>query len=259
MKISYCSDLHLEFDFDFACLELKNIHEADTLVLAGDIFVANRWFTRNDRFLENVCKEFKDVVYVMGNHEHYSGDFKRTPSLLKEQFFPFANFHFLNNEWWEKDGVRFFGSTLWTDMNKRDPYVLSYVSRCMNDFRLVKNGDVLFTTADAAREHSKALASLQFALSDHNPDNKFVVVGHHAPSPRSIHPRYAGESEMNYGYHSNLEDFIKEYPQINLWFHGHTHTNFDYQIGETRVACNPRGYVGEEMQAEKFNLRTIEV
>ena len=34
--------------------------------------------------------------------------------------------------------------------------------------------------------------------------------------------------------------------QPRLWIHGHTHESFDYQIGKTRVVCNPRGYASIE-------------
>jgi hypothetical protein len=27
--------------------------------------------------------------------------------------------------------------------------------------------------------------------------------------------------------------------------HGHTHSPFDYQVGATRIVCNPKGYSGE--------------
>jgi hypothetical protein len=30
-----------------------------------------------------------------------------------------------------------------------------------------------------------------------------------------------------------------------LWVHGHTHTTCDYELGSTRVACNPYGYPHE--------------
>jgi hypothetical protein len=30
---------------------------------------------------------------------------------------------------------------------------------------------------------------------------------------------------------------------MDLWIHGHTHDNFDYESMGTRVICNPRGYV----------------
>jgi Icc-related predicted phosphoesterase len=39
-----------------------------------------------------------------------------------------------------------------------------------------------------------------------------------------------------------------------LWIHGHTHTSFDYMIGDTRVVANPHGYPGEN---EEFNPSVI--
>ena len=31
--------------------------------------------------------------------------------------------------------------------------------------------------------------------------------------------------------------------KMDLWVHGHTHDNLDYEVKDTRVICNPRGYV----------------
>jgi hypothetical protein len=64
---------------------------------------------------------------------------------------------------------------------------------------------------------------------------------------------------MNGGYRSDLGDFILDRPQIRVWIHGHMHDNFDYQVGSTRVVCNPRGYSGYEQQAENFQLLHVEV
>ena len=86
-----------------------------------------------------------------------------------------------------------------------------------------------------------------------------VVVGHHAPSKQSTKPRYKDDYHMNGGYSSDLESFIIDRPQIKLWTHGHTHDEFDYMIGSTRVVCNPRGYDAYEEQADRFKLKYIEV
>ena len=67
-----------------------------------------------------------------------------------------------------------------------------------------------------------------------------VVVTHHAPSPRSIHPRFAG-SPLNACFVSDAERLIDE-RRVQLWIHGHTHDSFDYAVNGTRVVCNPRGY-----------------
>jgi Icc-related predicted phosphoesterase len=88
---------------------------------------------------------------------------------------------------------------------------------------------------------------------------KFVVVGHHAPSKLSTHPRYADEVLINGAYSSNLNEFILDHPQIKLWTHGHTHEPFDYSIGETRIIANPRGYIKYEKCADYFELKFLEV
>ena len=90
-------------------------------------------------------------------------------------------------------------------------------------------------------------------------DQKFVVVGHHAPSKTSTHPRYKKEVMMNGGYSSSLDAFIMDHPQIKLWTHGHTHEDFDYMVGSTRIVCNPRGYIHYEDRADNFNLKTVEI
>jgi hypothetical protein len=62
---------------------------------------------------------------------------------------------------------------------------------------------------------------------------------------------------MNGGYCSNLEEFILDHPQIRLWTHGHMHDPSDYMIGETRVVCNPRGYVGYERNPNETYLAAV--
>jgi hypothetical protein len=56
----------------------------------------------------------------------------------------------------------------------------------------------------------------------------------------SISPLFA-RSPINSSFVSNLEDRIQDW-QPALWLHGHTHGSFDYQVGNTRVLCNARGY-----------------
>jgi hypothetical protein len=44
-----------------------------------------------------------------------------------------------------------------------------------------------------------------------------------------------------------------------MWTHGHTHHEFDYMVGSTRVVCNPRGYIGYEDDAKNFKLKYMEI
>lgn len=282
MKIAVCSDLHLEF----GDLYLDNNEGADILILSGDIFVASdlkSWLydesaqlmaatssqkERADRimtFMRGCLENFKHVVFVMGNHEHYHGDFAETASIIEGTFGPFSNFHFLNNEWRIINGVLFFGGTLWTDMNKEDPLTMHNIRMMMNDFNCVKNGvktnDKYYSTfmpQDAVEDHYQFRRNLDEALELH-PNLPTVVVGHHAPSKASTHPRYSNEFIMNGAYSTNLDDFILDRRQIKLWTHGHTHEDFDYMIGTTRVVCNPRGYDGYEERADRFALKVVEI
>ena len=128
----------------------------------------------------------------------------------------------------------------------------------MNDYRVVQNYYEdknlyfklipEFTYADHLKARRFiAETARQFA------DRDVVVVTHHSPSKQSIKPRYEGDFHMNGGYSSNLEEFITEHPNIKVWTHGHTHDEFDYMVGQCRVICNPRGYVGYEERASLFD------
>jgi hypothetical protein len=115
-----------------------------------------------------------------------------------------------------------------------------------------------FSPEDAMEDHKKMLDFIRHVTEGQH-DKKFVVCTHHTPSPMSIHPKYANSELMNGGYTSDLTQFILDRPQIKLWTHGHTHEDFDYMIGSTRVVCNPRGYDGYEQRADYFQLKCFEV
>ena len=147
MKIALASDLHLEF----GPITLNNDENADVLVLAGDICVAAHFkeagptYTKHlakeyRQFFDHVCKEFPQVIYILGNHESYSGDVAHTYNILKHHL-DYANLHILEKETWTYQDWTFVGGTLWTDMNREDPLTLMHVKSGMNDFREVKNSN----------------------------------------------------------------------------------------------------------------------
>jgi Icc-related predicted phosphoesterase len=277
MKIALVSDIHLEFgDLDF-----DNDSGADVLILGGDICVGADMAQRDPyntmgehyrsnrfhAFFERCCERFPHVIFIVGNHEHYHGDFAKTVPHFKDVLRYLPNLHILEKETFVLDDITFIGGTLWTDMNKRSVRTLHEISRMMNDFRCVDHSAKLadergwggrFTTTDAADDHDAMLAFIRTTV-EANPAGRYVVVGHHAPSRLSTHPKYAHEAIMNGGYSSELDDFILDHPQIKLWTHGHTHEDFDYQIGSCRILCNPRGYVNYEERADTWRLVTVEV
>ena len=244
------SDIHLEF----GDIIIKNEENIDVLILSGDICVVKD-IDRPEKgslvvdFFKRCSFQFPHVVYVMGNHEHYHGDFAtsgvRIQRMIAENHL--NNIHFLDKESVVINDVLFIGGTLWTDMNKEDPLTLMQITRRMNDFQCVHNSnrqvtyssmvpvidttiggvkigadgrpiyqkefntrDATFTPEDAVVDHKAMLKFLEETLKDNPPSRAVVVVGHHAPSKASTHPRYARQTLMNGAYSSDLSEFILE-------------------------------------------------
>jgi predicted phosphodiesterase len=293
MKFALASDLHLEFD----TLELNNTEGADVLVLSGDICVAKDLaFTESMRsekwmkFFTHCSEQFKDVIYIMGNHEHYNGDFAKSYDQLRGALSELPNIHVMEKEFITLGDVTFICGTLWTDMNKEDPHTLYSIKGYMNDYRVIENSDAMihfkapvygtkedgstdyhnvvrqeyhkrpakFTPELSVIEH-KAMLKLIDEVTKHMATEKIVVVGHHAPSKLSTKPQYQDDVMVNGAYSSDLSEFILDRPMIKVWTHGHTHDTFDYLLGSTRIVCNPRGYHGYEDRADNFQLQYIEV
>jgi Icc-related predicted phosphoesterase len=273
MRINIASDIHLEF----GPIEIKNTEGADALILSGDICVASHLAHKDDDykrsreihdFFEMCCNEYDNVIYIVGNHEHYNGDFQRTIPHLKEHLSSYLeNLHILDKSVVTINDITFIGGTLWTDMNKEDPSTLYSIKGMMNDFIKVFNGEIdnrgkpykddnRLTPDDVVVDHKSMLEYIRTVVKDKY-DQKFVVVGHHAPSKLSTNPKYKDEYIMNGAYSSDLSEFILDHPQIKMWTHGHMHDPFDYLIGSTRVVCNPRGYIKYEHQADIFNPNII--
>jgi hypothetical protein len=76
---------------------------------------------------------------------------------------------------------------------------------------------------------------------------------HHEFREYQWHAQYQNDYHMNGGFGSDLDDFIIDHPEIQVWTHGHTHDPFNYKIGNTRVICNPRGYTGYESRTRDFS------
>jgi Icc-related predicted phosphoesterase len=281
MKVALASDVHLEF----GDLDIQNTENADVLILSGDILIADDLASfkqpdgvdpkvflsalsaRQERalmfrnFLSRCSDLFKDVVYVAGNHEFYHGKFPAHIDVLREECAKFSNIHYMEMDNRKIGDVTFVGCTLWTDMNKGDPMTLHAIQSMMNDYSIIRNSDLGYTKlrpAHTAEHHRKSFQYIK-EIVDSDKDGTFVVVTHMAPSTKSIHPRYVHDRLMNGAYSSDLSELIMDRPQIKLWTHGHVHDPFDYMVGETRIACNPRGYVGYEVRDGDFQLKFMDV
>ena len=236
MKLHILSDLHL------SCGVLEHPRtDADVVILAGDI-------ARPQEAIAWAMGFDKPVLYVPGNHESYGSSIAATVRQLKD-LAAGSPIHVLDGDEVVISGVRFLGATLWTDFllvgkdgSEARVEAMAQAQRMIRDFqRIHADGQPaqLFTPDDCAVRCQAQAAWLDSRLAVAH-DGPTVVITHHAPSPRSIHPRFAG-SPLNACFVSDLE-WLAGSGRAQLWIHGHTHDSFDYRLGATRVVCNPRGY-----------------
>jgi len=230
LKIHLLSDVHLEF-----AAFVPPINSADVVVLAGDIGVG----TQGVEWAKSVFDV--PVIYVAGNHEYQDPRFSmREHKACMLDACKDSHVHLLDNQALVINGVRFIGSTLWTDLIHAPSALYCDVDGIIVDYEINRDigGLIHFTTeyAQALFERNRAWLKSELAKPF---AGQTVVVTHHAPSFQSMHAQYTG-NVWNPCFMSNLEALMGD--GLNLWVHGHTHNNFDYEVKGTRVVCNPRGY-----------------
>ena len=196
----------------------------------------------------------KAVVLVPGNHEYYDqvmrDELARMRGLSEAAREPPV--HVLDCDSVVIDGVRFLGCTLWTDFELRidtpqglasDPARgMAAARKAMVDYRAIDvvdtGGTRKLTPEDTLSLHHMHRAWLAQALAEPF-DGPTVVVTHHGPHRGSLATRFA-DDWVSTAFINELPDAFFSVPA--LWVHGHTHTSFDYRVGDCRVMCNPRGY-----------------
>ena len=246
------SDLHLEFG-QYVVPVMKG--ESDTvLILAGDIGVVSKAYTFGT-FLDDVCSRFNEVIMIMGNHEYYGTSIIRGVDKMHD-FFSADNFFILDDANHTVDGIKIFGGTMWTDMDKWNTLTMYYAAGQMNDFKMIRDGSFKDPYLKRFTPEAAVARFMRFKLMvfDENPD---LVISHHAPTELSISEQFKGD-KLNGAYFSNLWNDIAD-SDIKLWIHGHTHSNSDYDIEGTRVICNPRGYAPHDLNQEFDSTLVVEI
>lgn len=231
MKVHVLSDLHLEFS-DF----VPPPNDADLVILAGDIYTKCRGVEWANRTFE------REVIYVCGNHEFYSGHIDHTLRKMREAAAPHV--HVLENQVWIQNEIRFLVTTGWTDFTSTDDKVAASMTcaALMNDFKLIRATESFrrLRPADVIDRNRVAFDFLKRDLSEPF-DGKTVVVTHHCPVPevgREQHYDHLSAAYFN-RWHALL-------PLADVWIFGHTHRAVDTELDGCRIISNPLGYPGEE-------------
>jgi len=274
MNIQLLSDLHLEAHPDFTPVPAP---DADVLVLAGDIGsyqMGSALTARGDadfglgRF-SPLGAWPTPVLFVPGNHEYDGMDFDHAHARLR------ATCKRLGILWLEQacvvlGGVRFAGTTLWSDFDALGPAddaqgaALAQQLRAREkafraaNFHLRKTGGTRGGApflADRVREQSLACQQWLRSTLAEPFEGTTVVVTHFAPSLKSADPRY-GLTPGTAAFCNALDALL---PLARLWLHGHLHAPSDYVHAGCRVVANPLGYLRKGEQRAFRNTLTIKI
>jgi len=245
MKVKLISDLHLEFS-QFSI----TYDNEDILIIAGDI---SPYINMSLNFVKNYLNKYPNtiVLYILGNHDYYGRSIQETNTFWES--IVLDNFYYIQNQSIVIDGIRFFGSTLWTDMDNFNSNTVNIAKKIINDYHLIKGPTIKsnFLPLHSYKIHNESKMELIKCLDESK--EPVVVITHHLPSYKSIADKYK-HLPANGSFASNLDDLVE---RAYMFFHGHTHTSFDYHIGNTRVICNPRGYCDRSPENKNFDPHLI--
>ena len=193
MKYDFGSDLHVDVNARAGAFSFKDNKNADsdTIVLAGDI---SNNPTLTAQVLAAAASVYENVIFVDGNHEHYSNvhggmSVAKTMDYFRLVTGTIQNLTYLDGDTNTTiDGVMFVGANAWYDFRMQPAQYTFEQSKnawmkCMNDNRLSvfdKQPEVM------AVEQATAIAK-QVADAQNNPlVEKIVVVTHTIPSPKGL-------------------------------------------------------------------------
>lgn len=240
MRFQLISDLHTEFHRDNGDAMLKSFDptDVDLLIVAGD-FSSGHYI---EPTMGALCAKYPHVAFVLGNHEFYKSDPRVTQERARAAVAKYTNLTWLDESVVEVAGKRIIGTTMWfpRDTGREQD------RNGLNDFRLIRHfTDWVFMKNQLAQEFLRR----ELRAGD-------IVVTHHLPSPRCIHPKYAG-SPINKYFVCDMEALITE-RQPRYWLFGHTHEQVRERIGNCELIANPFGYLGVEPEANRrFGERLV--
>ncbi len=255
MHIQIVSDLHLEFAENRQWLkENPLIPKGEVLLMAGDI-VTDKTVDLADDFYASLNNKFPLIITTMGNHEFYGGYLDYAYPNFEDKLI--HNIYKLNNAVHIYKDVKFIVSVLWSRVSDENKVL---IKNKLNDYHQIKSHSpekINISVDDTNRLHR---LSLDFILKELSQpfSGKTVIMTHHIPSFEAIDldRRY---SDLREAFTTDLDDMIKEHPQINLWVHGHSHDFSQIKLHNTIFTRNPLGYVNRNEHKDFRRDYTVEI
>lgn len=257
MKVSYVSDLHLDFHAKFHMSQekwekrtkefIKQLIETDegereVLVIAGDLSHFNR---QSLWALEEFSSYYEHVVFTYGNHDLYfvsknqeqrynGSSYNRIRELQKESLkIPYV-YPLLNGETFTHKGVKFGGCSMWYPLETLDQQM--FFNTVSNDSNLIKGLRVSNLYELDQERYEKLL--------DENLD---VMISHFPVINIDSHFKYNSTA----CYLTPVSDI-----KVGHWIFGHSHEQKVYEKPYCNFYMNAIGYPEEglEISIKRFEV-----
>lgn len=251
-KILKLSDIHLDSS-NYPFYQNINTDGVDIIILAGDI--GNKFQAMN--FIKPFLDKGIIVIYVLGNHEFYNENTK--PLTIaeiikgwKEREEKNENLYVLNNESIIIDGIKFIGSTGWTNITPEmfsEKEVNSELNMSSDFHKIMKTklmkGYVTLRGYPISIEnykelHDEAINYIKEEIAKPFNGTK-ILITHHPLTKNSNNPEYPTDN-FNFQLYCSEYDSIIEKSDLDYYFHGHVHHSCSYYLNGTLVDCNAYGY-----------------
>jgi predicted phosphodiesterase len=287
MMVDLLSDFHLEMNVGWNTTSLYQegdpIHYAwhkqagsPVLVIAGD--TANHIESTRDVIVE-ASKYYEHVVFVDGNHEHYS-NYKDGKTVMVDMEWLNTQFNtkdrivdnvtYLNGDTSYQIGdTLFIGANGWYNFmhsTGAHPKAQQQAWRNQsNDSVCIRFGKKNRPEKLARRQTNQLIALVENARFDESVKD-IVVVTHTLPTEQAFveynnpsHPFFALNGAYCNNWMSEVLDADKA-GKIKTWCFGHTHQRRDFFDKDgVHYVCNPRGYRGERNWHNPFNgIQTVD-
>ena len=221
---------------------------SDVTICAGD----NGAFAKPDnlaRYFDQIRECCDDIIYVLGNHEFYHGNYDDTLTAA-DKFAKEHGIHLLDEALGtadlELDGVKFWGSTLWTDLKEADHFVVDKVGHGMNDYyvisKTVDGKEGAFTAHDTMEINRRTREKINY--------NADIIITHHCPIVVE-HKRFP-INDITYGFCNTGMESQLEACKAKYWVYGHTHDSRRVDINGTTVISNQQGYMKQTWQTREI-------
>lgn len=244
MDFDLISDLHIDLWPSDQNLNFKGLGTSLTCVVAGDI---SQSLVKSRDFLYQLADNYKQVIFVDGNHEH------------KEDFSKILE----NCEWLEKelskkqnitylwDSTAIFGSTAivgtngWWTFDHCEPEIsrLEQIDSFCSEYNYPEH--IAINIWDEAVENGEFLTNIITDFNKTEMIKDIIVITHTLPRKDLIVPiHYMQTVDLTKLYNSQFNQIISSNlnKKIKTWCFGHYHAEAcDVVIDGIRYVSNPRG------------------